>query len=230
MKELLEKFNYNLVRFKKLPDTRELYKSKLKREKKHLEELEDKITLIQDSRIAYQATIDDFYKESIGQLENLINCALKTIFVGRNYRIQITLSDETKKDKSFSFDVINEDVGEPEDLRDGSGAGIRAVISFVILSYYLMRFNSPYLFADECFSQISAEYVDGFFEFVHRLCDEQGLIFVLITHDPRFVNYADQIIQVSEGRVTIHKDLNQDKINELVRQIEEYNNEDQINA
>ena len=30
MKELLEKFNYNLVRLKKLPDTRELYRRKVK--------------------------------------------------------------------------------------------------------------------------------------------------------------------------------------------------------
>ena len=182
MKELLEKFNYNLVRFKKLSETRDLYKNKVKRENKQLEELEDKITLIQDSRLAYQKTIDLFYEQSIGQLENLINCALSTIFIGRHYKIKISLSDESKKDKSFSFDVINEDIGELEDLRDGSGAGIRAVISFVILSYYLIRFGSPYIFADECYSQISAEYVDAFFEFVHKLCEEQGLIFVLITH------------------------------------------------
>lgn len=230
MKELLEKFNYNLVRFKKLPETRELYKNKVKRENKQLEELEEKITLIQDSRVAYQKTIDLFYEQSIGQLENLINCALSTIFIGRHYKIKISLSDESKKDKSFSFDVVNEDIGELEDLRDGSGAGIRAVISFVILSYYLIRFGSPYIFADECYSQISAEYVDAFFEFVHKLCEEQGLIFVLITHDQRFVNYADQIIQVVEGRVTVHNNLDEDKISEIVKQIEEYNNENKIKA
>ena len=155
MKELLEKFNYNLVRLKKLPDTRDLYRSKVKREEKELESLKDRIDLIQDSRVAYQTTIDEFYKESIGQLESLINCALKTIFTDRHYRIQISLSGDDKKEKSFSFDVVNEKIGELEDLKDGAGNGIRAVISFVVLSYYLMRFNSPYIFADECYSAIS---------------------------------------------------------------------------
>lgn len=230
MKELLEKFNYNLVRFKKLPETRELYKSKIKRENKQLEELEDKITLIQDSRIAYQKTIDLFYEQSIGQLENLINCALSTIFFDRHYKIKITLSDESKKDKSFSFDVINEDIGELEDLRDGAGAGIRAIISFVILSYYLIRFNSPYIFADECYSQISKEYIDAFFEFVHKLCEEQNLIFVLITHDQRMIPYADQIVQIVEGRVTVHNNLDESKMNDLIKQLEEYNNENKTNT
>jgi ABC-type lipoprotein export system ATPase subunit len=138
------------------------------------------------------------------------------------------LSGEDKKDKSFSFDIVNLDVGEPEDLRDGTGNGIRAVISFVITSYYLIKFNSPYLFVDELYSQISKAYVDGFFEFVHKLCDEHGLVFVLITHDERFLNYADQVVQVSEGRVTIHNDLNIDKIEQLVKDVERYNNEEKV--
>ena len=225
MKELLEKFNYNLVRFKKLPEVRDLYKSKVKRENNHLKELEDKILLIQDSRMAYQKIIDEFYKQSIGELESLINCALSTIFFDRHYKIQIALSDESKKDKSFSFDIINEDIGEPESLVDGNGAGIRAVISFVILSYYLIRFNSPYIFFDECLSQISKEYVDAFFQFVHKLCEEQGLILVLISHDSRLIPYADQLIQISEGRVTVHNNLDESQINNLIEQIEEYENE-----
>lgn len=228
MKELLEKFNYNLTRIKKLPESREIIKANNKKLEQELVELQDKITLIQDSRVAYQKTIDAFYEESIGQLEKMINCALTTIFYDRHYQIRIQLSGEDKKDKSFSFDIVNLDVGEPEDLRDGTGNGIRAVISFVITSYYLIKFNSPYLFVDELYSQISKAYVDGFFEFVHKLCDEHGLVFVLITHDERFLNYADQVVQVSEGRVTIHNDLNIDKIEQLVKDVERYNNEEKV--
>lgn len=229
MKELLEKFNYNLVKLKKLPETRELYKNKIHRNTDQQKELEDKIVLIQDSRIAYQKTIDTFYQESIGQLENLINCALTTIFVDRGYRIKIELSNEEKKDKSFSFEVVNKD-GEIEDLRDGSGAGIRAIISFVVLSYYLTRFNSPYIFADECYSQISKEYVDGFFEFVHKLCEEQGLIFVLITHDSRFIPYADQLVHIVDGKISVHRDLDESLVEDIVRQVEEQENDNKTKA
>ena len=227
MKDLLEKFNYNLTRIKKLPESREIIKSSNRRLEKELQELQDKVVLIQDSRIAYQKTIDIFYEESIGQLEKLINCALSTIFYDRHYQIKIELSGDDKKDKSFSFDIINLDIGEPEDLRDGTGAGVRAVISFVITSYYLIKFNSPYIFADELYSQISKAYVDGFFEFVHKLCEEYGLIFVLITHDERFINYADQVVQVSEGRVTVHDNLNAETIEKLIKDVEKYNNEEE---
>lgn len=218
MKDLLEKFNYNLTRIKKLPDTRELIKSSNKRLEKDLEELQDKITLIQDSRIAYQKTIDAFYEESIGQLEKMINCALATIFYDRHYQIRIRLSGEDKKDKSFSFDIVNLDVGEPEDLRNGCGNGIRAVISFVITSYYLLKFNSPYIFADELYSAVSAEYMPRFFEFIHKLCEEHQLIFILITHDSKIIPYADQIIRVSEGRVTVYHD----DLEKLAKEVENY--------
>lgn len=226
MKELLERFNYNLTRIKKLPETRELIVAGIKRKEKELEELNHKIDLIQDSRIAYQKTIDAFYEESIGQLEKLINCALRTIFTDRQYQIKISLSGEDKKDKSFSFELINLAIGEPEDIREGTGNGIRAVISFVITSYYLIKFNSPYIFADELYSTISREYVDNFFNFVKELCNEHNLVFVLISHDPRFVNYADQIVQVADGRVTVHSELDSEKLEFLVREIERYNNEE----
>ena len=225
MKELLEQFNYNLTRVKKLPEIRTRLKENNKKLDEQLIKLKDKITLIQDSRVAYQKTIDAFYEESIGQLEKMLNAALTTIFVGRGYQIKIELSGEDKKDKSFSFDIINRE-GEVEDLRDGSGAGIRAVISFVILSYYLIQYDSPYIFADELYSAISQEYVDGFFEFVQKLCDEYNLIFILISHDPRFINYAQQIIQVVEGRITIHKDLAEDAVNRLKKEIELQNEQE----
>lgn len=220
MKQLLERFNYNITRVKELPNSRSIIKEKTHRLEADVESLKDKLVLIQDSRLAYQKTINIFYENSIGQLEKMLNVALKEIFFDRNYKIKIELSGEDKKDKSFSFEIINEDIGEPEDLREGTGNGIRAVVSFVILSYYLIRFNSPYIFADEMYSQISKAYVDGFFNFVHNLCEEYNLVFVLITHDERFINYADQIIHVSEGRITVHNDLDSSKIEDLIKNIE----------
>lgn len=225
MKELLEKFSYNLTRIKKLPDAREVIKNQNKRLEKEQEDLKEKLLLIQESRLAYQKTIDLFYEESIGQLEKMLNLALQQIFFDRNYSIRITLSGEDKKDKSFSFEIVNNDINQVEDLRDGTGAGVRAVVSFVILSYYLIKFNSPYIFADELYSAISRDYVDGFFEFVHRLCEEQNLTFVLITHDVRFTNYADQIIHVSEGRITVHQEIDTNLISRISREIEEKENE-----
>ena len=226
MKELLDQFNYSIQRLKKLPDNRELIKEQTQNYKKQIQENKDKIVLVQDSRIAYQKAIDVFYEQSIGQLEKLINLGLKQIFFDRSLQIKIELSNEEKKEKSFSFEVIDTVTGEPEDIRDGTGAGVRSVISFIILSYYLMQFNSPYIIADEAYSQISKDYVDGFFQFVHKLCEEENLTFILISHDERFIHYADQIVKVADGKIEVMKDLDDSSLQEIQKLVEEYNNEE----
>lgn len=226
MKELLDRFNYSIQRLKKLPDNRELIKEQTQNYKKQIQENKDKIVLVQDSRIAYQKAIDIFYEQSIGQLEKLINLGLKQIFFDRSLQIKIELSNEEKKEKSFSFEVIDTVTGEPEDIRDGTGAGVRSVISFIILSYYLMQFNSPYIIADEAYSQISKDYVDGFFQFVHKLCEEENLTFILISHDERFIHYADQIVKVADGKIEVMKDLDDSSLQEIQKLVEEYNNEE----
>ena len=229
MKEVLDKFSYLIHRYNKLPDQRKTLKNQTSRYKEDIIKLKDKIQLIQDSRIAYQKAVDLFYEQSIGKLEKLINLALKEIFFDRSLQIKIELSNEDKKEKSFSFEVIDLITGEPEDIRDGTGAGVRSVISFIILSYYLIRFGSPYIIADEAYSQISKDYVDGFFQFVHRLCDEEGLIFILISHDERFVYYADQIISVSEGRIKVMKDLQKEDLQKLEEIVKEYKDNEKKN-
>ena len=226
MKELLDRFNYSIQRLKKLPNNRELIKEQTQNYKKQIQENKDKIVLVQDSRIAYQKAIDVFYEQSIGQLEKLINLGLKQIFFDRSLQIKIELSNEEKKEKSFSFEVIDTVTGEPEDIRDGTGAGVRSVISFIILSYYLMQFNSPYITADEAYSQISKDYVDGFFQFVHKLCEEENLTFILISHDERFIHYADQIVKVADGKIEVMKDLDDSSLQEIQKLVEEYNNEE----
>lgn len=226
MKELLDRYNYSIQRLKKLPNNRELIKEQTQNYKKQIQENKDKIVLVQDSRIAYQKAIDIFYEQSIGQLEKLINLGLKQIFFDRSLQIKIELSNEEKKEKSFSFEVIDTVTGEPEDIRDGTGAGVRSVISFIILSYYLMQFNSPYIIADEAYSQISKDYVDGFFQFVHKLCEEENLTFILISHDERFIHYADQIVKVADGKIEVMKDLDDSSLQEIQKLVEEYNNEE----
>lgn len=226
MKELLDRYNYSIQRLKKLPNNRELIKEQTQNYKKQIQENKDKIVLVQDSRIAYQKAIDVFYEQSIGQLEKLINLGLKQIFFDRSLQIKIELSNEEKKEKSFSFEVIDTVTGEPEDIRDGTGAGVRSVISFIILSYYLMQFNSPYIIADEAYSQISKDYVDGFFQFVHKLCEEENLTFILISHDERFIHYADQIVKVADGKIEVMKDLDDSSLQEIQKLVEEYNNEE----
>lgn len=200
MKSLLDRFTHCIESYKELDDKITHIKKQNKKFKIEIEELKNRITLVQDSRLVFQNTIDEFYKQSIGELENLINLALTKIFFDRRLKIAISLTDG--KDKALSFDLIDCESGLPEDLRDGSGQGVKSIISFMVLTHYLLNFNSPYIFADEQYSQLSEEYIGPFFDFVKELCNRKNLVFVLISHDLRILQYADQMIYVKKGRIT----------------------------
>ena len=55
---------------------------------------------------------------------------------------------------------------------------------------------------DEKYSALSEHYVPRFFEFLKKMAEEKGMIVVLITHDTRFMDYADNIYMVNMGNVT----------------------------
>ena len=59
------------------------------------------------------------------------------------------------------------------------------------------------MFLDEQFSQLSKTYIPKFMEFLHGLCDDTGLSIVLITHDPKFMEYSDRTYFAEHGRFTL---------------------------
>ena len=69
------------------------------------------------------------------------------------------------------------------------------------------------LFLDEALSNISTQYLDNFFAFVKELTNKIGLTVILITHDTRFLEYADRIYKVSDGVYTLDG-INQDGVSE----------------
>jgi energy-coupling factor transporter ATP-binding protein EcfA2 len=59
------------------------------------------------------------------------------------------------------------------------------------------------MFLDEQFSQLSKTYIPKFMEFLHDLCSDTGLSIVLITHDPKFMEYSDRTYFADKGRFTL---------------------------
>ena len=52
-------------------------------------------------------------------------------------------------------------------------------------------------------SQLSSTYVPSFLGLVEELAKKNGLRIVLITHDSRFLSYADKRYEVKNGTVTV---------------------------
>lgn len=166
------------------------------------EELQRQQNGIIETRQYYKKAIDIIYERSIGELKSVIDSALSYIFYDKNLEIEIELSD--KRGKSITFIIKSN--GKRVNLRRGMGMGVKCVISCILHMYYLQCKNSKYLFLDEAYSNISKEYISNFFDFLNKMCDRLDFTVVWITHDERFIPYANKVYRVDNGLVTLIKD------------------------
>ena len=162
--------------------------------------LSERKKLIESAKQYYLKVVDLCYMHSIGEMEDFVNHVLGYVFYDESYKVRLDITN--KHNKSITFYLLDENKNLETPLRKGNGKGVKAVVSFILLTYYLLRMKSPYLFLDESFVNISAGYVNRFFEYVKLLCHKHDMCVVLITHDPRFVDFADIIYEVKKGVVT----------------------------
>lgn len=161
--------------------------------------LNDRLKIIENAKQYYLRFIDRVYLHSIEEMENFVNYILSNVIYDKRKRLKFELSD--KYNKSITFYIVNEDQNLTTSLRKGDGNGVKAIVSFALLAYYLIRQKCKYIFLDESFVNISDSYIDRFFEIVRSLCHDYGMCIVLITHDPRFIDFSDMIYEVKNGKI-----------------------------
>ena len=166
-----------------------------------IQKYERQIQGVQESREYYKKAIDIVYERSIQELKDVINSALSYIFTDKTLEMDIELSD--KRGKSLTFVIKNK--GKRVNLKRGMGMGVKCVISCILHIYYLQCKGSKILMLDEAYSNISKGYISNFFDFISKLCERLNFTVVLITHDERFINYANRVYEISDGKVTLIK-------------------------
>ena len=161
--------------------------------------------LLEKSKPYIDDIIDKFSETSLKRLEELLTLGVSRIFQDRDYRVEIKVS-EKRSSKCAELYLI--DGGHAFMMRDSCVAGgILVVVGFLIQVFYVANLDvSKTLFLDEALSNISTQYLDNFFSFVKELSEQIGLTFILITHDNRFLEYADRIYKVNNGIYSLDKD------------------------
>ncbi len=166
--------------------------------------LSENKALLEKSKPFIDDLIEKFSESSIKKLEDLLSLGLRRIFQDRDYRVEIKV---TEKRSSKCADLYLIDNGHPFLMRDSSVAGgILVVVGFLIQTFYVANLDiAKILFLDEALSNISTQYLDNFFAFVKELSLKIGLTVILITHDTRFLEYADRIYKVANGVYTLDR-------------------------
>ena len=174
-----------------------------------LRELADEYTKLTENRALLERTkpfiddiIDKFSESSLKKLEDLLSLGLQRIFQDRDYKVEIKVS-EKRAAKCAELYLVED--GHPFLMRDSCVAGgILVVVGFLIQTFYVANLDiAKVLFLDEALSNISTQYLDNFFAFVKELTNKIGLTVILITHDTRFLEYADRIYKVADGVYTL---------------------------
>lgn len=192
--------NYQIRRIESFYDTSTNLEEVLEEIEKNISNKQEELRVIQDSSGYYKKSQDILYEKSVGSLKKLIDSALSFIFYDKNYEIIINLEDK-RGAKNLNFFLKDLDNDLEVSLKNGCGNGVRSVVSAILNLFVLVNKGSKYLFLDEKYSYISSDYLENFFMFLKKICDDKDITIVIITHDPRFLDYADYTYRVADGYV-----------------------------
>lgn len=193
--EELQKLNYQIDSYK---EQKLYFLESLAKKQSELVSLSNELLLNAEVKEYYNQAVEIIYQNSIGKLQDSINSALQYIFYDKDFKIIFELGSSRSK----TLKLYLEENGRKINLKHGAGAGVRSVVSFIFLVYYLLSKKSyPVLFLDESYYQISSEYVERFFEFIQKIIVEKNFSIIIITHDQRFINYADHRIHIIDGKL-----------------------------
>lgn len=206
---VIDSVKYNMAGIESLLEQRSSIQENISETKNKLVQLGEQLKFIDSTKQYYIKAVDIMYEESIGALKDTLNAALQYIMFDKNYACNLTLEDK-RGTKNLYISLVDLDEDFEVDLKDGVGQGIRTIISFILKSYYLINQNSRLLFLDEKYSALSEHYVPRFFEFMKRMATEKGMIIVIITHDSRFMPYADKTYLINDGYAKEAEDIDKD--------------------
>lgn len=190
----------------------QLYESQLSQAKLKEQELVSTIHQLQQDIFLYdksittlKSVIDKLSQSHIEHLNNLLNTALSTIFFDRQYSVTLNVTD-LRNNKNLEI-LLNEKLPTDEVLTtklDDNGYGVKSIIGFILQVYFIIYHKqSPVLFMDEAFSNLSTQYLPYLKELINQLSQRYNFTFVLITHDERLSTLAERKYSVNLGDVQL---------------------------
>ena len=162
--------------------------------------------VVYEKAISYmKEIIDALSRSQIDHLEKLLNSAVSTIFFDKNYRVEFEVAEYRNSNNLtiYLIEKLEDGTEIKTDIKD-NGFGIKTIIGFILQVYFIMYHKlSPILFADEAFSALSDQYIPYLRSLLTSLKEEYGFIFVLVAHDPRFIDISDNTYEVRNGDVKL---------------------------
>lgn len=153
--------------------------------------------------------IEEFSKDHIKEIESLVTYGLRTIFFDRQYSFSIETS--TQRNNKYAQFYLH------EDLHSGSlkvplkpqyvAGGVLVVVGLILQTYAVSYLNlAPIIFLDEALTQLSIDYLPSLFQFIDKLSEIKGFIFVLVSHSHDLIQGADRVYTAQQGKFILESE------------------------
>lgn len=161
-----------------------------------LDSLEKNVVLLNKVVNLFKHLLDVLLEKKKEDIQQLVTYGLRTVFDDLDLKFHINI--ESKYNNiytTFKTEQVGVSVG---DALDSFGGGVVNVESILLRIITLFQTNlSPYLFLDECFSNLSEEYVENCSLLLKKLCERLGLTIFMVTHQPMMLINADKVYKAS---------------------------------
>lgn len=208
--EIIEqlKDKVSLKRYKE--ETLENLKKEKERLSKKKEELKEREEKFDNLMFTCKLIIEKITFNSKHKLETFLTYAFQNIFVDRDYKVELSLKEDTKK-PGLELTLIENDVRQ--EVTESVGGGIITTLGLLLQIYYMEVYKlNKVMFIDEGLKEVSTgqmvnghesvNYLANILNFLKWLSEEKGYRFVIVTHDAQVRAFADKIYEVKEGSVT----------------------------
>ena len=191
LKELINSQKIDLQRNKTLFESLE---TQLSETESQIVDLQDTSAVLDRVTVLLNSIGEEKQLQAQQKIEGIVTKGLQFIF-GDNYSFHIT---QTVKGKNSTIDftiksLIGDSVLET-DILGAHGGGLASVVGFLLrITLLLLSKDSQarIIIGDEMFAAVSREYLDPLAQFVKELVEKTGIQFLLITHSPEWIEYAD---------------------------------------
>lgn len=174
-----------------------------------LEQAQDRYDLLQSDLVHEQKAhgillaLEELWRKDFEEgIEKIITEAMHLVFK-RDAKFQINVGVKAGT-SAIEFVLVHPDGSETE-IDEAEGGSILEISSF-LLRVIMVKAAIPQLrlviLLDEPFQGVDDKNMGDVADLLRKIVDESGIQIIMVTHDTRFVEVADKVVEIKDGKVS----------------------------
>lgn len=150
-------------------------------------------------------------EKTVQYLNTFLSEGLRIVFPEKEVQVYIKIGDHgTYKTAEVWMKETVDGFEVDRPLKGNFGGGLQVVVAPLLQVLVIIdRGLERVLFLDEQFTQVSAEYQEGLFNFLRLLIDQMGFKILLVTQQDTFTQRADRVYYMRNGKVQLMENYHQ---------------------